>query len=253
MKHIVNQKFHTAPVYIDLIGVGGTGSLVLAGLTRLHMSMISLDHPGGLVVRVWDPDIVSRANIGRQLFVEEEVGLNKAVALVTRCNLHHKLNWFAEPRHFQNSYFAPNHSCHIIISCVDSRNSRAAIHQETRNKNFQYLIDSGNGNDHGQVFIGNNQNPELPHPWKVLPNLIDTKIKENRRASCSLAEALQHQELFINQWMATAVLQLLWQLFRHGGLDIRGYYINLESGRMIPVPIEESTKHQNSKKRKEDG
>lgn len=242
MKHVIHSRFHTAPVFIDLIGVGGTGSLVLSGLARLHLSMLSLGHPGGLTVRVWDPDIVTRANIGRQLFVAEEVGRNKAVALVTRYNFHHALNWIAEPRRFQGNNSVPWKSCHIIISCVDSRHSRAAIHKELQNRSYQYLIDSGNGNDHGQVFIGTPDKPELPHPWKALPNLIDTTIKENRRASCSLAEALEHQELFVNQWMATAILQLLWQLFRHGGLDIRGCYINLASGRMTPVPTEEVKK-----------
>lgn len=30
---------------------------------------------------------------------------------------------------------------------------------------------------------------------------------------------------------------LLWQMFRHGELTYRGFYINLETGRMNPVPI----------------
>ena len=33
---------HTYPVNIDLIGVGGGGSLVLSGLVRLHLAMKSL-------------------------------------------------------------------------------------------------------------------------------------------------------------------------------------------------------------------
>ena len=55
--------------------------------------------------------------------------------------------------------------------------------------------------------------------------------------SFTLAEALTRQDLFINQWMATAILQLLWQMFRKGELTYRGFYINLETGRMNPVPI----------------
>ena len=41
---------HTHPVNIDLIGVGGGGSLVLSGLVRLHLAMKSLGHPHGLAV-----------------------------------------------------------------------------------------------------------------------------------------------------------------------------------------------------------
>lgn len=72
-----------------------------------------------------------------------------------------------------------------------------------------------------------------------LPTLIDTKIKEQNLPSCSLAESLSIQELFVNQWLATAELELIWRLFRKGGLDYRGFYINLDTGRMNPVPIRE--------------
>ena len=97
MKHTVKSGFHTNPVKINLIGVGGGGSLVLSGLVRLHLAMKSLGHPYGLDVEVWDPDRVSPANIGRQLFAASEVGLNKAEALVNRCNLGFALNWEAHP------------------------------------------------------------------------------------------------------------------------------------------------------------
>ena len=37
--------------------------------------------------------------------------------------------------------------------------------------------------------------------------------------------------------MATFALQLLWSFIRHGGLDIHGYFINLETNRVTPLPI----------------
>lgn len=49
--------------------------------------------------------------------------------------------------------------------------------------------------------------------------------------------ALERQDLFINQTIATFALQLLWSFIRNGGLDIHGYFINLESGRVSPLPI----------------
>ena len=42
MKHIAKNRMHINPVNIDLIGVGGGGSLVLSGLVRLHLAMKSL-------------------------------------------------------------------------------------------------------------------------------------------------------------------------------------------------------------------
>ena len=73
------------PVTVFVIGAGGTGSQVVTGLARMGMALQALGHPG-LHVTVFDPDTVTEANIGRQLFSEAETGLNKAVALVTRIN-----------------------------------------------------------------------------------------------------------------------------------------------------------------------
>lgn len=73
------------PVTVHVIGAGGTGSQVATNLARMDMALRALGHPG-LHVTVFDPDTVSEANIGRQLFSASEIGLNKAVVLVTRIN-----------------------------------------------------------------------------------------------------------------------------------------------------------------------
>ena len=64
-------------------------------------------------------------------------------------------------------------------------------------------------------------------------------MKEDNAPSCSLAEALERQDLFVNQTVTTFALQLLWKFIREGGLDIHGYFINLESGRVSPLPIKD--------------
>ena len=74
------------PVTIFVIGAGGTGSQVITNLARMDMALRALGHPG-LHVTVFDPDTVTEANIGRQLFSESELGLNKAMAIVTRINV----------------------------------------------------------------------------------------------------------------------------------------------------------------------
>ena len=230
MKHIV-KNLHNGTVNIALIGVGGTGSLVLSGLVRLNHALRQLGHPG-IEVEVYDPDIVTEANIGRQLFTPDEVGRNKAQCLIDRYNLGFALNWTAYPEAYSPWIGGRNQ---ILIACVDSKESRRKIAIICSSKSGNYLIDSGNDGNFGQVLIGNGSK-DLPFPYKVQPDLI--KGKETRHApSCSLAEALTRQDLFINQWMATAILQLLWQMFRKGELTYRGFYINLETGRMNPVPI----------------
>lgn len=68
------------PVTIHVAGAGGTGSQVITNLARMNVALQALGHPG-LHVTVFDPDIITEANIGRQLFSETELGQGKATAL----------------------------------------------------------------------------------------------------------------------------------------------------------------------------
>jgi hypothetical protein len=63
------------------------------------------------------------------------------------------------------------------------------------------------------------------------------KIIEDNAPSCGLAAALERQDLFINQSVATFALQLLWSFIRSGELIHQGYFINLTAGRVTPIPI----------------
>ena len=83
------------PVTIHVAGAGGTGSQVITNLARMNVALQALGHPG-LHVTVFDPDIITEANIGRQLFSETELGQGKATAAVTRVNRFFGTTWTAE-------------------------------------------------------------------------------------------------------------------------------------------------------------
>ena len=57
------------PVTVFIIGAGGTGSQVITNLARMDTALQASGHPG-LHVTLFDPDTVTQANIGRQLFSE---------------------------------------------------------------------------------------------------------------------------------------------------------------------------------------
>lgn len=90
------------PVTVNLIGAGGTGSQVLTCLARLDTALRGLGHPG-LFITVYDSDIVTEANIGRQLFSPSDIGLNKAQCLVTRMNNFFGNDWKAGTGHLSGS------------------------------------------------------------------------------------------------------------------------------------------------------
>lgn len=77
----------------------------------------------------------------------------------------------------------------------------------------------------------------LPNVTDLFPDILDPSVPEEDLPSCSLAEALETQDLFVNQAVTTFALQLLWMFFRQGGLDHHGYFVNLASGSVSRLPI----------------
>ena len=244
MKHTINPALLRGQVNVALVGCGGVGSQVLTGLARLHKALVALGHPGGLHVTAFDPDTVSDSNVGRQLFSPADVGVNKATLLIHRLNAFFGLSWAARPELFTSN----TERFEIIISCVDTKAARREIKKQTYQKGCRYWIDTGNDVTSGQVVLGQpeyhhdqrkkkDRKYDLPVITDLFPEIMDTSIAEDNTPSCSLAESLESQDLFIGQSVGTFALQLLWSLFRNGGLDHQGYFINLTAGMVLPMKI----------------
>lgn len=234
-------------ITIDLVGMGGTGSQVLTGLGRMNEALQGLGHPG-IFVRAWDPDNVEQSNVGRQLFSTSDIGQNKANVLLTRANRYFGLEWESVPEHYTGVQ-----KSNILITCVDSAAARIAIGAEitkSRRANEHtdkcyYWLDIGNLQTTGQVIIGSmfttsqkgmKENPKLKTVVEFFPQL--KKIKEEKQGpSCSLAEALEKQDLFINSTLAQFGCNLLWKLLREGMIKHQGCYVNLETLTVNPIRI----------------
>ena len=242
----------TNPVTVNLIGAGGTGSQVLTALARMNHALTELNH-SGLFVRLWDDDVITEANLGRQLFAESELELYKSVALINRVNRFFGTNWKAETQKFEKhglGKLKSNMKSEIYISCVDSVKSRfdiAEILNELKiDKGYyrnqcKYWIDFGNSQFTGQVLlstIGNIKQPNsekyetvenLPFITEEFGELLKISEAEDNTPSCSLAEALEKQDLFINSSLAQMGSSLLWSLFRNGLTENRGFFLNLKN------------------------
>ena len=248
MIHHTNPKLLQRQVRITVVGAGGTGSQILTGLAQLHTAMLSLGHPGGLHVTVWDNDLVSMANVGRQMFFPSDVGMPKATILVHRINMTMGMNWNAVIERIGSNSRRNGQADDIVIGCVDNRAGRAAIleHCKTGGAAETYYLDIGNREDDGQVVLGvvyrnykKNDADRLPHVADLFPEIIDAKADDQDDApSCSLAEALEKQSLFINRGVSLWALNLLWQMFRYGQIEHHGVFINLKTGRSNPLPVD---------------
>lgn len=250
----------TNPVTVNLIGTGGTGSQVLTALARMNHALTELNH-AGLSVRLWDDDVITEANLGRQLFADSELGLHKSVALINRVNRFFGTNWKAETQKFEKNGLGKiqsNMKSAIYISCVDNVKSRfeiAEILDELKyDKSYyrnqcKYWIDLGNNQFSGQTLlstIGNIRQPNsekyetvanLPFVTDEFGELLKLSETEDDTPSCSLAEALEKQDLFINSTLAQMGSSLLWNIFRNGLTENRGFFLILKNFHSQPIKL----------------
>lgn len=254
----------THPVTVLLAGCGGNGAQILAGLARMHVALQGLGHPGFHVAAL-DPDTVSKANRGRQPFASADVGHAKASILVTRLNRFYDLAWEAYPLPFDQALLdGPlNNDLHwvlgnfsLIISCVDSAAARLEIAKAIEilrghNSHALYHLDLGNTQQTGQAVLGTVH--DVPQPKDKedtahrLPGLIDlygdlaSQDTVDQGPSCSLAQALSRQDLFINSTLANLALDIVWKLFRDLKLEIHGAFANLRRMQVNPLWIDPAT------------
>ena len=263
MEHLINGSLLTTRVDVHLVGVGGNGAQMAACLARLDIAMKALGHPHGLHVTAYDPDCVSEANVGRQLYSPADIGVNKAVLTVHRLNQFYGLDWDAEPRRYQHhgrdTFLATRP--HIVISCVDSAAARAHLHARFFDDYNApaYWLDLGNTEHSAQVVLGepNAQRrqgaaserdtkdtyraPRLPCITELFPSLLAPGPDEPNTPSCSVRVSLASQGLFVNDVAVRFAAQLLYELFSKGRLRQHGVLVNLDSKRSGPIDVDPLT------------
>lgn len=265
----MEQNTHVAPDYllspqhpvtVNVIGCGGTGSQVINNLARINCGLKGLNHPG-IFVRAYDGDEVSEANIGRQMYSPMDVGANKSAVLISRINRFFGFQWQA-----QSDYYTLQHvqeavhwdtKANITITCVDSAKARIEIgkaldhlckddHDEPFSTMY-YWLDHGNSRTKGQVILGtlNDLTEDGPHVFddplptvlEEFPDIEKHDTDEDQGPSCSLAEALNSQDLFINSTLAQYGCNMIWKLFREIEIKHRGIYVNLDTLTTNPIEV----------------
>lgn len=171
-------------------------------------------------------------------------------------------NWSAETLKYEKDKLGniPKHSsATITISCVDTVPARFGVAEILTAVSGQrghyrdspkYWMDFGNSKHKGQVIlstVGNikqpnsekyNPIPNLPFVTEEYGDILLQSEKEDNTPSCSLAQALEQQDLFINASLAQMGCKLLWSMFRYGMTKHRGCFHNLEDLRTSPILID---------------
>ena len=162
------------------------------------------------------------------------------------------------------------HSANIIITCVDSAKARiyiAKILKRKRGGGYRetekqlYWLDLGNGRNSGQVVLGtlrkivqpkteSKQIETLPTILDMFPDLQKFDNEKEQGPSCSLAEALTKQDLYINSIIAQFGINLIWKLFREVKIRYQGAFVNLDTLAVNPIKINYSLSSYRSVKKK---
>lgn len=262
MERIIHQLEYTLadprhPITVMVVGIGGTGSQVLNCLARISFALKKLGHPGFHVLAM-DGDKVEEFNVGRQLFSESEIGMNKAVCAVSKINRFFGFSWEAESELLVHGYITGlQKSPNLIISCVDNVSTRRVIANTKfpfgpREHNLYYWMDFGNNQQTGQAILGSMEkaegfsgqkgNPPLRTIFQVFPKMEKYEKDILQGPSCSMAEALGKQDLFINSMLAQAGSNILWKLFYNKNITEQGVFLNLSPMNMAPLLIKPKTK-----------
>ncbi|WIW89279.1 PRTRC system ThiF family protein [Sphingobium sp. V4] len=246
-RHYLRASYDNKVIKILLVGCGGNGAQMLMGLASLDTALRAISSRS-LHVTVVDDDTVSEANLGRQPFYRCDLGNSKARTLTERINLAHGLTWKAV--HGRAPGDVEVAAMDIVISCVDTASARRAIgaaidacEREFDNlKPPAYWLDLGNRATDGQFILGcpkgaGDQPGHLPTVLEYFPELADDSVADDDAPSCSVAEALDRQSLFVNRVVASHALALLFDLLGRGSIGHAGAFINLASGQALPIPL----------------
>ena len=244
--HYLDPRLLRGPVKVVVVGAGGSGSHMASNLAVLHQSMIDLGHPYGLECTLIDDDAVAEANIGRARFYASDTGQNKAFVLANRINLCHGQTFRAINARLDGKAGSAKviQDADIVIGCVDTRESRRAIHKALHGRNVLktcYWLDLGNGSLDGQVLLGEVGRGDdlLPCVTALYPEILDARQDpKDDGPSCSRAEALTKQSAFVNASAAMHAVSMLSVLFWHGQIEHCGVFFNLRTGRSSTLPCQ---------------
>ena len=232
--YTLNNDFATRFRFqVAVVGCGGTGGFVAEGLCRILPSSVPL-----LLI---DPDRVEERNLLRQNFFLEDLGNLKSEALAKRLSRKYSrpVAYSTMPVSFtQLGYSA------LVLGCVDNGPARRDIARKFANVAYgppAWWIDSGNGENFGQVLVGNSSGKNTyeysikdgvysswPLPTLQMPELL------NQQPAARNCTDIAEQGPTINQSLAALVVEVTRRLIA-GTCPWVQLYLDMNMGTLQPV------------------
>lgn len=229
-------------INVLLIGAGGNGAEMFDALVRIHLALTDAFDLPGLNLIVMDDDTVAPHNLIRQRYYPHEIGSHKSVVLCHRVNMTFGTTFQGLPRRFKASDCELVQWADIVITAVDTLSARRAVYEAIKASHHKrgYWLDMGVDKAQGQVILGgksdNSITDRLPNVIAHYPEVLTSPERHNE-PSCSAAESIARQDLFVNQSAALIAGQLLWQTIRTGQINRNGGVFDLTQGQVSGISL----------------
>lgn len=246
---------------VDLVGCGGTGSILAEHLARMIAGFRL-----ATTLRLWDGDVVEEGNVARQNFAPHEVGINKAHALAVRLSGQFGLpvtacTEYATSKNLITLRESAADKVVLLITAVDSIEARAQIADGLPPRRCLW-IDCGNEHHTGQAVLGTTHSPQELHTahagWNAAA--MATTLPDVAALNGELAAAMNGkrrgrkrpltpgcadapfatQGFGVNAASALAAASLAKGLLVDGRTAIAQVWFDTAAGRMLPVGVTRS-------------
>ena len=219
---------------IVLVGCGGTGGCFFGRFVRFMADFYAENTTINL--SIVDGDTVEIKNLGRQPFVEQDVGENKAVALAMAAEEALGVRVKAYPIYISESnmhmlsdsfdLYEEHEAVNILIGAVDNHACRKVFHAfykrcKTYGGNF-FFIDAANEYSSGDVVVGIIKQHDIyaPDRCHYYPEVLTDTEKPVYEKSCEELNASEPQHLATNSLAADMIFSYVTQLIAGGSLAL---------------------------------
>lgn len=205
--------------HILVVGNGGTGSNLVPHLSQLANSYKGSEN---VTITLADEDIVEPGNIGRQFFIEQDLGSNKARVLQIRYTTAWSIDISYHPYYIREDktlirLLTPSKdnrkeiTIPILIGAVDNHYSRQIFHRVFQQAENLIYLDAGNSEFAGQVVMGFRYGGEtlLAPVAEYYPDILTAQDEISAGGSCGRHVVKEPQSLVANMWAATTLLSFL--------------------------------------------
>lgn len=206
---------------IVVVGTGGTGGNYLRDLGR-YIYGLSANRRSNIRITIVDGDTVEQRNIGRQPFIADDVGENKAIVMADALSdVFGLVNVCAVPAYLEQAgqidrwVGTEKDRLTILVGCVDNHHARKVMHEYFSGFSKQkasglglFYLDSANEYSVGEVVtaISTPNGVIAPDRKYYYPDIFKGKLKRAAELSCQEVNEVMPQHIVTNVMAANLLL-----------------------------------------------